>query len=112
MNRDYSGWQGSRVGDAIAAAGGYSAQVDIAAATSGLNLAEVLVDGQQVHVPLRGETASPPIAAGASQQPAAGGGLSTSTLRRPKSWTRFPVSDQLRRRRLFGRQETPVRQCR
>src|SRR6476661_8488105 len=45
---------GSRVGDAIAAAGGYSAQIDIAAATSGLNLAEVLVDGQQVHVPLRG----------------------------------------------------------
>ena len=45
----------SRVGDAIAAAGGYSAAVDIAAAASSLNLAELLTDGMKVHVPARGE---------------------------------------------------------
>jgi competence protein ComEA len=46
---------GSRVGDAIRVAGGYSDQVDIAAASKQLNLAEAVVDGQQIHVPLRGE---------------------------------------------------------
>ena len=45
----------SRVGDAIAAAGGYSAAVDIAAAAAALNLAEVLADGMKIHVPARGE---------------------------------------------------------
>jgi competence protein ComEA len=46
---------GSRVGDAIGAAGGYSGQVDIAAAAVQLNLAQPLQDGQKVHVPVRGE---------------------------------------------------------
>ncbi|MEO8625111.1 MAG: ComEA family DNA-binding protein [Candidatus Limnocylindrales bacterium] len=48
---------GSRVADAIAAAGGYSTEVDIAAAAGALNLAEPLTDGQKVHVPARGEVA-------------------------------------------------------
>jgi competence protein ComEA len=46
---------GSRVGDAIAAAGGYSASADIEAAGTGLNLASKLSDGQQIHVPALGE---------------------------------------------------------
>lgn len=46
---------GSRVGDAIAAAGGYSPQVDIAAAAAALNLAARVEDGQKIHVPARGE---------------------------------------------------------
>lgn len=62
----------SRVGDAIDAAGGYSAQVDIAAAAKQLNLAQPLVDGQQIHVPVRGE-AEPTAAARGSD----GGGLVT-----------------------------------
>ena len=45
----------SRVGDAIAAAGGYSPLVDIAAAATRLNLAERLTDGAKVQVPARGE---------------------------------------------------------
>ena len=53
---------GSRVGDAIASAGGYSSQVDIAAAAALLNLAAPLVDGAKVHVPARGEISIHPAA--------------------------------------------------
>ena len=48
---------GSRVGDAIEAAGGYAPQVDIAAAATALNLAQALTDGVKIHVPARGEAA-------------------------------------------------------
>lgn len=42
---------GARVGDAIAAAGGYSAEVDLEAAARELNLARLLEDGEKVLVP-------------------------------------------------------------
>ena len=42
---------GDRVADAISAAGGFAARVDLAAASSTLNLAEPLVDGAKVTVP-------------------------------------------------------------
>lgn len=48
---------GSRVGDAIAAAGGYSGTVDLGAASHQLNLAQVLQDGQKVLVPALSATA-------------------------------------------------------
>jgi len=57
---------GSRVGDAIAIAGGYSAQVDIEAAAGLLNLAAQLTDGAKIHVPARGEITS---ATAVPQQP-------------------------------------------
>ena len=50
--------EGSRVGDAIVAAGGYSPQVDLAAAAAALNLAAPLSDGAKIHVPARGEVAA------------------------------------------------------
>jgi competence protein ComEA len=42
------------VADALAAAGGYADSADLAAAAAQLNLAAVLVDGQQVVVPVLG----------------------------------------------------------
>jgi competence protein ComEA len=53
---------GSRVADALAAAGGYAETADLAAAAAALNLAAPLVDGQQIVVPVLGS------------EPAAGGG--------------------------------------
>jgi competence protein ComEA len=60
---------GSRVADAIAAAGGYSPAADLAAAAAQINLASALHDGQQVLVPLQGSGG-----AGASSAGGSGGG--------------------------------------
>jgi competence protein ComEA len=46
---------GSRAQDAIDAAGGFSAEADLA----GINVAQRLVDGQQIHVPKVGEITAP-----------------------------------------------------
>lgn len=47
---------GSRVADAVGAAGGYSPQADLVAAAAQVNLAATLRDGQQVVVPTIGAT--------------------------------------------------------
>ena len=47
---------GSRVGDAIDAAGGFSPRVDADRVAIALNLAATLADGSQLHVPARGES--------------------------------------------------------
>jgi len=46
--------RGSRVADALAAAGGYAESADLVAAAQVLNLAAELVDGQQIWVPIVG----------------------------------------------------------
>jgi competence protein ComEA len=66
---------GSRVGDAIAAAGGYSARADVGATARGINLAEPLLDGAKVRVPALGDdvdTGSAAGGVGASAAPVAG----------------------------------------
>jgi competence protein ComEA len=64
---------GDRVADAIAAAGGYGARVDLAATARSLNLAQPLVDGSKVVVP---ELGVEPLAAGV---PAADGLIDLNT---------------------------------
>jgi competence protein ComEA len=61
---------GSRVADAIAAAGGYASDADLEAAAATINLAQPLGDGEQVQVPRIGDTRSGP----ASPAPAVAGG--------------------------------------
>ena len=63
--------EGSRVADAIRAAGGYGPRVDAAAVASTINLAEVLHDGAKVVVPERGSATT---GAGGAAGPAGGTG--------------------------------------
>jgi competence protein ComEA len=75
---------GSRVGDAIASAGGYSVLVDIDAAAQRLNLAQRLQDGDKIHVPMRGEMVADaqtehPVPSGEPATGGAGGLINVNT---------------------------------
>jgi competence protein ComEA len=65
----------ARVADAIAAAGGYAADADLEAASVAINLAQPLIDGQQLRVPRVGQAAAA-ASAGPSTAAAASGSAS------------------------------------
>ena len=69
---------GSRVADALEAAGGYAPDADLDAAATALNLAEVLEDGAQVLVPRVGAAA-----AAVKPPPAAAGGAPPASVGQP-----------------------------
>lgn len=77
---------GSRVADAIAAAGGYSANADLLAAASSINLAAPVTDGQQVYVPLVGVAGGPGSGAGG----AGGDGLVNLNMASPDALEALP----------------------
>lgn len=74
---------GMRVGDAIHAAGGFSPQIDAAAAAATLNLAERLADGVKIQVPARG--AAPLVAAGGTPGGQASPGTGTPAVPAPSA---------------------------
>jgi competence protein ComEA len=112
---------GSRINDAIDAAGGFSARVDAERVAAVLNLAAALTDGQQVRVPSRddaaGETGGGPAA---SSGPSTGridintateaeleslpgiGPVTAGKIIEARAQARFRTIDELRERGLVG----------
>lgn len=60
---------GSRIADAIAAAGGYATDADLEAAVSAVNLAQPLGDGDQIRIPRIGDNQVASGGSGASDAP-------------------------------------------
>jgi competence protein ComEA len=85
---------GSRMADAIAAAGGYGTDADLAAAASAINLAQALADGEQIRVPRVGEApaaaASGPASSDAAVTAGDGGGLVDLNTATPEELEALP----------------------
>ena len=101
---------GSRVADAIEAAGGYGVDADLGAAAD-LNLAQSLVDGQQIRVPRIGEAvaAAPPSAAAAGGDGGGGGaGLVNVNTATPEELEALPGIGAVTVQKIVAaRQERP-----
>lgn len=78
---------GSRVADAIRAAGGYSRDADLVAAAAGVNLAAFVGDGQQIFVPVLGG-AGPEISPGTDR--GGGSGLVNLNTAAPEALDALP----------------------
>ena len=86
---------GSRVADAIVAAGGYGTDADLAAAATAINLAQPLTDGERVTVPAVGDAApgqpsSAPASAGADAGSGATAGLVDLNTATPEELEALP----------------------
>lgn len=97
---------GSRLADAISAAGGYGPDVDLQVAARELNLATPLTDGQQVYVPRLGEAvvgAAPIATTGAG-----GGGLVDLNSATPEELDALPgIGPVTVQKIVAARQERP-----
>jgi competence protein ComEA len=97
---------GSRIADAIAAAGGYATDADLAATAATINLAQPLSDGQQVIVPRVGDAAVP--GPSTADAPAAGGGLVNINTATPEELEALPgIGPVTVQKIVAGRQERP-----
>jgi competence protein ComEA len=81
---------GSRVADALQAAGGYSSKADLNAAAASLNLAAELADGSQVYVPVIGIAAQPGGTGGGGGGASAGSGLVNLNTATPEELEALP----------------------
>jgi competence protein ComEA len=103
---------GSRVADAIDAAGGYGTDADLAAAASAINLAQPLTDGEQIRVPGIGDvqvvaesSAGPAGSAGAT---GGGGGLVNLNTATPEELEALPgIGPVTVQKIVAARQEQP-----
>jgi competence protein ComEA len=111
---------GSRVADAVAAAGGFSPRVDAAGADRELNLAQSVHDGDEIRVPSRDDAASGPATSVGAGQPAGGpvdlnaataeqldalpgiGPVTAAKIIAAREAQRFRAVDDLRTRKLVG----------
>jgi competence protein ComEA len=104
---------GSRVGDAIAAAGGYAPAVDPAAVDAALNLAALLHDGDQLVVPAREVTSVPrPVSSaprGAARESAAAGLVDLNTATEAQLEALPGIGPVTAAKILASRAETPFR---
>ncbi|HUF06130.1 MAG TPA: SLBB domain-containing protein [Candidatus Binatia bacterium] len=103
---------GSRVADAIAAAGGYAKNADLDATAAAINLAQVLADGEQVVVPRVGAAIT--TAAASSREPAeangggTGGGLVNLNTATPDELEALPGIGAVTVEKIIAaRQERP-----
>lgn len=104
---------GSRVADAIAAAGGYGADADLDAAATAINLAKPVADGEQIRIPAIGDaeaaaatgpSGGPPASAGA----APGGGLVNLNTATPEELEALPgIGPVTVQKIVAARQEQP-----
>ena len=102
---------GSRVADAIAAAGGYATDADLVAAAAAINLAQPLGDGEQIRVPRVGDAvvaAAASAGSAASGAPAAGGGLVDLNTATPEELEALPgIGPVTVQKIVAARQEQP-----
>jgi competence protein ComEA len=100
---------GSRVADAIAAAGGYTRETDLLAAAGLINLAATLSDGAQVFVPIRGVAAGGSGGSGGGGAGAGGGdGLVNLNTATPEKLEALPgIGPVTVQKIVAARQERP-----
>lgn len=102
---------GSRVADAIAAAGGYSVDADLEAAAEGINLAAPLVDGGQVRIPRIGDAAAAAEPGPGTDEPAGdggGGGIVNLNTATPEELEALPgIGPVTVQKIVAARQEAP-----